>query len=86
MRRSGLNAVAERPKTETFGENVGVLTREVFGLEVTDSGFHQMLKKEAESANTYKQALKRFNGQLGAEARGVLRGLFLDKDSDEGEI
>ncbi len=86
LRRSGLNAVAERPKTETFGENVGVLTREVFGLEVTDSGFHQMLKKEAESANTYKQALKRFNGQLGAEARGVLRGLFLDKDSDEGEI
>lgn len=86
LRRSGLDAIAERPKTETFGENVGVLTREVFGLEVTDSGFHQMLKKEAESAKNYKQALQRFNGQLGAEARGVLRGLFLDKDSDKGEV
>lgn len=85
LRRSGFDAVAERPETETFGENVGVLTREVFGLEVTDSGFHQMLKKEAESADTYKQALRKFNGQLGAEARGVLRGLFLDKEVDRGE-
>lgn len=81
LRRSGLDAIAERPENETFGENVGVLTREVFGLEVTDSGFHQMLKKEADSADTYKQALRRFNGQLGAEARGVLRGLFLDKEA-----
>ncbi|PAU60594.1 hypothetical protein BZL42_10270 [Pseudomonas indica] len=85
LRRSGLDAVAERLETETFGENVGVLTREVFGLEVTDSGFHQMLKKEAESAETYKQALRRFNGQLGAEARGVLRGLFLDKEAGKDE-
>jgi predicted ATPase len=85
LRRSGLDAIAERPETETFGENVGVLTREVFVLEVTDSGFHQMLKKEAETASTYKQALRRFDGQLGAEARGVLRGLFLDKDIEAGE-
>lgn len=84
LRRSGMQAVVERPETETFGENVGVLTREVFGLEVTDSGFHQMLKKEAESADSYKEALRRFNGQLGAEARGVLRGLFLDKEVDKG--
>lgn len=85
LRRSGLNAVAERPETETFGENVGVLTREVFGLEVTDSGFHQMLKKESESAETYKQALRRFDGQLGAEARGVLRGMYIDKEEKKGE-
>lgn len=85
LRRSGLSAIAERPETETFGENVGVLTREAFGLEVTDSGFHRMLKKEVESADTYEQALRRFDGQLGAEARGVLRGLFLDKESEKGE-
>ncbi len=85
LRRSGLDAVAERPETETFGENVGVLTREVFGLEVTDSGFHQMLKEEAESVDTYEQALRRFDGHLGAEARGALRGLFLDKNAGKGE-
>lgn len=41
--RSGRNVNAERPDIETFGENVGVLTREVFGLEVTHAGFHQLL-------------------------------------------
>ncbi|EMY6819271.1 AAA family ATPase [Vibrio cholerae] len=85
LRRSGMDAVAERLETETFGENVGVLTREVFGLEVTDSGFHRMLQKEAESSDTYKQALRKFKGQLGAEARGVLRGLFLDKEVERDE-
>lgn len=35
LRRSGAVAAVERPAIETFGENVGVLTREVFGLEVT---------------------------------------------------
>nr|WP_283164390.1 AAA family ATPase [Shewanella corallii] len=86
LRRSGMDAVAERLETETFGENVGVLTREVFGLEVTDSGFHQLLKKESESARTYNQALRNFHGQLGAEARGILRGLFLDKEEEKGEV
>ncbi len=35
LRRSGSVSKAERPEYETFGENVGILTREVFGLEVT---------------------------------------------------
>src|SRR5581483_11473983 len=43
MRRSGAWVSMERPEAETFGENVGVLTREIFGLEVTKSGFHRML-------------------------------------------
>ena len=38
IRRSGRRAVAERPDVQTFGENVGLLTREVFGLEVTQTG------------------------------------------------
>lgn len=28
---------------ETFDESVGIFTRELFGLEVTDSGFHQLV-------------------------------------------
>jgi hypothetical protein len=44
IRRAGSRVVAERSDIETFGENVGVLTREVLGLEVTRSGFHKMLR------------------------------------------
>src|SRR6185437_14471839 len=43
LRRSGAVSFVERPAVETFGENIGILTREVFGLEVTRSGFHKML-------------------------------------------
>lgn len=44
IRRVGRRMVAERPEIETFGENVGILTREVFGFEVTESGFHRLLR------------------------------------------
>lgn len=43
LRRSGTLSAAERPPIETFGENVGILTREVYGLEVINSGFHKLL-------------------------------------------
>ncbi|EAW30201.1 ea59 protein [marine gamma proteobacterium HTCC2143] len=83
LRRTGLDASAERPEMETFGENVGVLTREVFNLEATESGYHQLLKKEMATTKSYKKILRNFNGQLGAEARGVLRGLLLVSEAEE---
>lgn len=38
LRRVGDSVTVESPAIETFGENVGTLTSEVFGLEVTNSG------------------------------------------------
>jgi hypothetical protein len=38
--RNGETTWVERPTLETFGENVGTLIDEVFGLEVTSTGFH----------------------------------------------
>ncbi|MDK7046806.1 AAA family ATPase, partial [Escherichia coli] len=43
INRSRLSTESRRPDIETFGENVGILTREVFGLEVVKSGFHDLL-------------------------------------------
>lgn len=76
LRRSGLTVVAERPRFETFGENVGSLTREVFGLEVTTAGFHKLVY-EAVSAyrGNYDAVLAHFDEQLGVEARAIARGL-----------
>ena len=83
LRRSGVNSLAERPEIETFGENVGVLTREVFGLEVTQSGFHRMLEKAvAEEAGGYQAVLERFGGQLGNEAKAIIRGLNAARESE----
>jgi ABC-type branched-subunit amino acid transport system ATPase component len=80
LRRVDTELTAERLQIESFGENVGVLTQEVFGLEVTDSGFHKILKHLVNSNHTYDSALKAMDYQIGLEARAILRGLFFQKE------
>lgn len=79
LRRTGTIAKAERLELESFGENVGVLTQEIFGLEVTDSGFHKLLKDTAAKYDNYEDAVSSFNEELGNEAKGIIRNLFLLK-------
>lgn len=56
LRRQGGGAIIERPEIETFAENVGHLIHEVFGLEVTRSGFYKMIA-EAIGAGTISKTL-----------------------------
>ena len=80
LRRSGREVAIERPEIQTFGENVGILTREAFGLEVTDSGFHQLLGQAVEASPDYDDVLESFNSQLGAEARAIVQGMIASRD------
>ena len=82
LRRTRLVGNSDRPENETFGENVGVLTREVFGLEVAKSGFHKLLEKAVLEGNTYDEILHKYNGQLGFEGRAVLKALISNRDTD----
>jgi ABC-type transport system involved in cytochrome c biogenesis ATPase subunit len=79
--RSRLSMHAERPRIETFGENVGSLTREVFGLEVSRSGFHALLQVAVSEGRTYDQVVASYGDQLGQEARGILRAMVADRDA-----
>lgn len=79
LRRSGRQVDRERPETETFGENVGVLTREVFRLEAAESGFQQLLNEAAAESATYEDAVDSLGGSLGAEARAVLQAVMMMK-------
>lgn len=83
LRRRGANAIAERLEIESFGENVGLLTQEVFGLEVTDSGFHKILQSLAQKTNDYEDAIYTLNGQLGLEGRAILRNLLYSSTCEE---
>jgi hypothetical protein len=76
LSRSGHSARVDRPESETFGENVGVLTREVFGLEVVQTGFHRMIA-EAIKTRSYDQVVDLFGNRLGGEARALARALSL---------
>lgn len=82
IRRVGARAVAERPDIETFGENVGILTREVFGLEVTQSGFHKMLRDAVANSDDFEDVVQMFGGELGGEARAIVRALFAARDAE----
>jgi hypothetical protein len=82
VRRSGLVTEVERPEIETFGENVGVLTREVFGLEVTKSGFHRLLTSAVAERPSYHAVVTTFDDQLGGEALALIRALVASQQAE----
>lgn len=80
----GMSQWRKRPEIETFGENVGVLTREVFGLEVTNAGFHKLIKERIKKGSNYESILHHFKGQLGAEGRAIARALVAESADSKG--
>ncbi|MFE8941063.1 AAA family ATPase [Streptomyces sp. NPDC007872] len=86
LRRYGDHLAAGRPSIETFGENVGVLTHEVFGLEVTDTGFHRDLSILVDEGLSYEDILDRFQRRLGGEARIIARSLIAARDLDDADL
>ncbi len=73
MQRIGNVRKIRRPSIETFGANLSALTYDVFKYEIDNSGFNVILKKVAEESNNYEEALNRFGGCLGEEAKTRLR-------------
>lgn len=76
----------DRPERETFGENVGVLTREIFGLEVTKSGFHEVLQNAVDEGGSFESIMAIYEDQLGVEAQALLRTLIATRDANGGEF
>lgn len=84
LSRHGASCRADRPERESFGENVGILTREVFGLEVMKSGFHETLNRDVAAGLNYDEIFLKYRGQLGAEAVAVLLTLISSPKLDGG--
>lgn len=82
LQRTRLVGSIYRPESETFGENVGVLTREIFGLEVSKSGFHDLLAKSVSQGHSYEEILAQYQDQLGYEGKAVLRALLANANND----
>jgi ABC-type transport system involved in cytochrome c biogenesis ATPase subunit len=76
----------ERPQIETFAENLGVLTREVFRVEVTQSGYHTLLQREVKSTESVDQLFARFHGRLGAEGRAIARSLWRHRGARNPDV
>ncbi|MEQ6203915.1 AAA family ATPase [Sulfitobacter sp. HNIBRBA2951] len=74
--RAGDEVRAERPEIETFAENLGTLTREIFRVEVTESGHHAVITDVAQTAETFDDLLETFSDQIGAEGRALARAIL----------
>lgn len=83
--RSGLEWRRSRPGRETFGESVGELTKEVFGLEVSKSGFHATLQEEVDAGKSLQQIREEFNDRIGMEGLSILMSMIAYRDSANGE-
>lgn len=80
--RRGTYAKIERLPQETFGENLGVLTREVFNLEIEKSGFHDELNFAVLDGEnrSYEDILHQYKDQVGYEGKAILRAMVFDRD------
>lgn len=79
INRNGFKVTISRLDIESFGSTIGALTREVFGLEVSKSGFHKMIEDEVNSGKSYDEIIECFNNELGDEARALLSTLIMLK-------
>ena len=79
IKRSNSVFSYDRLNLESFGESVGRLTNEVFGLEVTNSGFYNMIAKAVEESQNYEELLLSFDNRLGSEAKAIAMALFHKK-------
>ena len=80
INRTGRFMSAYRPEGETFGENVGLLTREVFSYELLNTGFYRMIADAVKGYDDFDHLLAAFEGQLGGEARALTRSLLRQKN------
>ncbi|WP_395173880.1 AAA family ATPase [Roseibium alexandrii] len=85
IRRYGGGAVAERPRIETFAEDVGQLTHEVFGLEVMRSGFNKMISDAFEEADDFEDVAEKFGQEIGSEGRALISSLIALRDAENND-
>lgn len=75
LQRAGDDLRAARLPTETFGESVSRLTSEVFRLDVSRTGYNEMLRRLLKTKGSAEEVINFIGGQLGAEGRFVLSSL-----------
>ncbi|WP_313558536.1 AAA family ATPase [Agrobacterium cavarae] len=76
MFRPGGEVQIERPEIETFAENLGALTREIFRVQVTESGHHNLIANAVSESRNIDDVLEIFGNRVGAEGRALARSML----------
>ena len=85
MFRAGKSIKIENPIKETYGENIGELTHEIFKLEYEKSSFVHDIEEQVQANENIEDVLSYFRGQLGYEARALARQMMYDKQRNNDE-
>lgn len=84
--RSGDSYRLDRPSFETYGESIDILTRDVFTLELEDSGFYRTIYEQLEKTGfDYDALLRSFGGRIGSEARAVALAIISVRRADDAQ-
>lgn len=84
MRRSGTEVSLLHIEQESFGTNINSLTREVFGLEIEKSGFHELLQHDLHhNRYDFEKVRDIYNNELGDDALAMLRLLSLYRGTQD---
>lgn len=75
LNRDKDGSYARRPEIETLGENVGVLTREVFDLQMRKTGFNSLIRSLADDGFDKPMIIEALGGSIGSEARALISTL-----------
>lgn len=83
MRRLGDQVSLRRISMPTFGSDINTLMREIFGYEILNTGFHEMVRQVLDqNQGSFEESLSQFAGELGSEGIALLAAL--SEDGREG--
>lgn len=72
VRRAGRETRITSPRIETYGESIGEITNEIFGLTADATDFHQELSRFVEAGLTLEQIEQLFDRGLSLQARAFV--------------
>ncbi|MHC0612724.1 AAA family ATPase [Komagataeibacter oboediens] len=79
VRRTGRTLEVTEPTLETFGENVGILTYDTFGLTASSTDFHKVLDLLVSGCDDVDEIDELFEPGLSAQARAYVLSQFARK-------
>lgn len=74
LRRFGETTSVKTPSSETFGENIGILTRDVFDLNSSETDYHDVLERLAADL-TADEVEELFGHRLSFQARSYITSI-----------
>ena len=79
IRRTGSDFRVFKPLRETFGENVGILTYDAFGLTAHTTDFHRVLDELVNSCDTIEEINELFENRLSGQALSYVMASLVRK-------